>query len=50
VHAHRPAHCGLNLCLSGRATSRKSSKPAVRYNFTDGFGYQLSVLFLVTVP
>jgi hypothetical protein len=27
----------------------KGSKPAGQYIFTDGFGYQLPVLFLVTV-
>jgi hypothetical protein len=27
----------------------KSSKPAVRYIFTGGFGYQPSVLFLMAV-
>jgi hypothetical protein len=28
----------------------KDSKPAMRYIFTCGFGYQLTVLFLVAVP
>jgi pantothenate kinase len=32
------------------ALVQKCSKPSERYIFTDGFGYQPSVLFLVVVP
>jgi hypothetical protein len=32
-----------------RALVEKDSKPAVRYIFIGGFGYQPSVLFLVAV-
>jgi hypothetical protein len=36
--------------LVGILLVEKGSKSAAQYIFTDGFGYQSSVLFLVAVP